>query len=122
MIQSLSISCIPSFLFTGVKGHKSRFQSLNKDLACGEIDSHSPVLRKTFRQGKPIISFTVIPLLTGIEATTTKYRTTQRHVTSLSFYHKQEISNMPLAMNVFFGLQHHQTELNSKHRIRKFQK
>lgn len=72
MIQSLSISCIPSFLFIGIGDHKSSFQSLNKDLACGEIDSYYPVLRKTFHQGKPIISLTVIPFLTGIEATTTK--------------------------------------------------
>lgn len=103
---------------------QSSFQSLNKDLACGEIDSCYPVLRKTFRQGKLIISLTVIPLFTGIEATTTSNKTTQRDVTCpLSlFYLKQEISTMPLAMNVFFGLQHYQTELNSKHGIRKFQK
>lgn len=61
MIQSLSISCIPSFLFIGIGDHKSSFQSLNKDLACGEIDSYYPVLRKNFHQGKPIISLTVIP-------------------------------------------------------------
>lgn len=51
---------------------QSTFQSLNTDLACGETDSYSPVLRKIFRQGKLITSVTVVSLLTEIEGTTTK--------------------------------------------------
>lgn len=39
---------------------QSRFQSLNTGVARGETDSCYPVLRKTFRQSKPITSVTSI--------------------------------------------------------------
>lgn len=116
---------------------QSCFQSLNTGVTCDETDSCYPVLRKTFRQSKPITSVTSIAWSHSVPLTSQKSKTppssqlcihpktTHRDATCMFsfFYHDQWTSGMLLAMHVFFSdLQHQQTELNSKHGIRKFQK